>query len=106
MAMCVCGHEDHQHQFRLLTSNPPGDGGSFCSCCGCRHFDAPRRTISFTDLPVSQGARDLYAQLIDDEVWQSDPAYCCAVTSALRVLAAADERDVRNLLWARRVGKL
>jgi hypothetical protein len=101
MAMCVCGHEDHQHQFRLLTSNPPGDGGSFCSCCGCRHFDAPRRTISFTDLPVSQGARDLYVRVQPPE--SQDWLHHDEI---LDVLAAADEKDVRNLLWARRAGKL
>jgi hypothetical protein len=100
MAMCVCGHEDHQHQFRLLTSNPPGDGGSFCSCCGCRHFDAPRRTISFTDLPVSQGARDLMEKVAVYKHTRDCADY------VLGVLAAADEKDVRNLLWARRVGKL
>jgi hypothetical protein len=62
-----------------------------------------RRTISFTDLPVSQGARDLYAEFCEaaqryrDREERFDP---------LDILAAADEKDVRNLLWARRVGKL
>ncbi len=64
----------------------------------------PRRTISFTDLPVSQGARDLYAQIVDGMLDEGNklkpPGY------VLNILAAADEKDVRNLLWARRMGKL
>ena len=57
-------------------------------------------TVSFTDLPVSQGARDLYERLYEASCDGAD-----ALTGA-DILAAADERDVRNLLWARRVGKL
>jgi hypothetical protein len=59
-----------------------------------------RRTISFTDLPVSQGARDLYEKMRVRSSILHD------ADMALDVLAAADEKDVRNLLWARRVGKL
>jgi hypothetical protein len=55
------------------------------------------KTISFTDLPVSQGARDLFAAL---------PRSSDEVDACLSVLCEADEKDVRNLLWARRVGKL
>jgi hypothetical protein len=62
---------------------------------------AERKTISFTDLPVSQGARDLMDQM--DRIPLS---VIEGAAQALNILAAADERDVRTLLWARRVGKL
>jgi hypothetical protein len=58
-------------------------------------------TISFTDLPVSQGARDLYVRVQPPE--SQDWLHHDEI---LDVLAAADEKDVRNLLWARRAGKL
>ncbi len=63
----------------------------------------PRRTVSFTDLPVSQGARDLLERVSDGCDWLHEAT---GASRALDVLAAADEKDVRNLLWARRVGKL
>jgi hypothetical protein len=60
----------------------------------------PPKTISFTDLPVSQGARDLFGAL-------TAGTYSVEVVrGVLQTLAAADERDVRNVLWAVRVGKL
>ncbi len=62
----------------------------------------PRRTISFTDLPVSQGARDLHAAIEDSQSTRP----LLAIRGALETLAAADEKDVRNLLWAVRHGKL
>lgn len=57
-------------------------------------------TVSFTDLPVSQGAWDL-KERVDVYKHTRD----CA-DYVLSVLAAADPKDVRSLLWARRVGKL
>jgi hypothetical protein len=60
----------------------------------------PPKTISFTDLPVSQGARDLMEKVAVYKHTRDCADY------VLDVLAAADEKDVRNLLWARRVGKL
>jgi hypothetical protein len=61
----------------------------------------PRRTVSFTDLPVSQGARDLMEKMFDS-IGPLDPN----MHSTLDILAAADEKDVRNLLWAHKHGKL
>jgi hypothetical protein len=64
---------------------------------------AERKTISFTDLPVSQGARDLWERMMEPSHMSSVSQI---VAGKLDILAAADEKDVRNLLWARRVGKL
>lgn len=62
-----------------------------------------RGTVSFTDLPVSQGARDLLVAL-RGQIHELD--HRVGMQKALTILAAADEKDVRSLLWARRVGKL
>jgi hypothetical protein len=62
-------------------------------------------TVSYTSLPVSQGARDLYAK-IDADVPGSWSYNMHDVDEVLDILAAADPKDVTNLLWARRAGKL
>jgi hypothetical protein len=77
-----------------------------CYSASGRWVMEPRRTISFTDLPVSQGARDLMEKVT---VYREDGNRADGALfpeEVLDVLAAADEKDVRNLLWARRVGKL
>ena len=75
-----------------------------CCRCECAGY-APRldahRTVSFTDLPVSQGARDLYERYCHAALFPDGDRL-----SPLDILAAADPRDVRSLLWARRAGKL
>ena len=96
MPLCTCGHETREH-------DPVGTPGEApCIRCGCADY-SPRpvvvtgNTMSHTDLPVSQGARDLYARL---------PRCSDEVDAALSVLCEADPRDVTNLLWARRARKL
>jgi hypothetical protein len=61
----------------------------------------PRGTVSYTNLPVSQGARDLMMRLALQPVTGGGE-----ITGTLDILAAADPKDVTNLLWARRAGKL
>ena len=119
MALCMCGHEQHEHW-----SKEYGDRAGSCSRCWdeCRSYtprpdyarttsfldaDAPRSTTSYSDLPVSQGARDLMERVAGPNPGDGPrPAGGSSVLHTLDILAAADPKDVTNLLWARRVGKL
>ena len=104
MPLCVCGHEDHEHVLHEDSCN---------RCVECSGYIERRdyaRSTSFTDLPVSQGARDLSHAILSrmnaedspldtpDSFWSHD--------AVLDILAEADPKDVRSLLWARRTGKL
>ena len=97
MPLCMCGHEDHEHAPVVAVND-------YCTRCSCeRYRERPdyARSTSFTDLPVSQGARDLYDRLLYEMQHHPDD-----LDGLLETLAAADEKDVRSLLWARRTGKL
>lgn len=112
--LCTCGHEQHEHL--------RGHGEQEDVYGGCVRCDPPSRcmlfterpdyarTTSFADLPVSQGARDLSSMILSvmnsDESPLGTPEANYAYDAVLSLLAAADEKDVRSLLWARRVGKL
>lgn len=99
MPLCTCGHEQHEH-----AGSPAVVDCTRCDCVAYTARPGYARTTSFADLPVSQGARDLYERL-DDRKWCGD-TYGLGRDESLDILAAADEKDVRNLLWARRVGRL
>jgi hypothetical protein len=106
MPLCMCGHEEHEHGD--LIPNDPDQNSSWCTRCTCDQYrERPGylATTSVTDLPVSQGARDLY-ELIKDTGKAHPPLTRATAEAVLDYLAEADEKDVRNLLWARRVGKL
>ena len=96
MPLCTCGHEQHEHaSYRGDHHDHP------CARCDCRYYtERPVTTQSNWDIPVSQGARDLWERALVSSGYEP------AVVDTIDILAAADERDVRNLLWARRAGKL
>lgn len=99
MPLCMCGHEDREHA--------PLE--KWCSRCSCETYsERPdyARTTSFTDLPVSQGARDLWDEMITSRRLYPGCEWYDVITDTLDILAEADPKDVRSLLWARRTGKL
>lgn len=95
MPICMCGHEAREHNDFGVCGIVP------CMCMQYAERPNYARTTSFTDLPVSQGARDLYDRLLYEMQHHPDD-----LDGLLETLAAADEKDVRSLLWARRTGKL
>lgn len=106
-SLCSCGHERSEHFEDDLHCT------RYCSCDAYAPLAHAGSTVGYTDLPVSQGARDLYERVIgeceDLEVAGhvlDTPKARDAASAVVSILAAADEKDVRSLLWARRVGKL
>jgi hypothetical protein len=97
LPLCTCGHEQPDHVLSEAGCSRAG-----CLCLRFHEIPGYARTTSFSDLPVSEGARDLFGALTVDQSSRS----LQAVRGALETLAAADPRDVRNVLWAVRVGKL
>ena len=103
MPLCTCGHEGHEHaSVKTDYHDAP------CTRCACsKYTERPVTTQSNWDIPVSQGARDLMERVAGPNPGSGPrPANGSSVLHALDILAAADERDVRNLLWARKAGKL